>query len=643
MPSSQLATLVLKSSVAFDLVSMQGSESLSSLYNYSLVVMCDSKASVNFDDYLGKPVEVGVTDGVQDRRFHGMVAGMRFESGGKRHNTYRMEMVPLLWLLTRSANVRIFQKKTTIDIIKLVVAGYGAVLVDSTKATLHKREYCVQYRESDFNFVSRLMEEEGIYYFFRHSAGKHEMVLVDAANTHAFALGLNTLPYNPVTGVIQHDEVVSRWIWSQYIQTGKVTVRDHHFMMPSSNFEKTEAAAGGHPHGDIEAYDHAIGLPPFADDPESPSTLEFLVPQAGSFAKHRLEALQAMRATVEGSTNSIRLCAGARFKLAEHPVGKQDAEYVVQSTSIRLRNAGFETGGDKRAMHECDFIAYPSAVPYRAARLTPKPRVSGLQTATVVGPAGEEIFVDKYGRVKVQFHWDRTGEKNASSSCYVRVAQATAGKGFGAVMLPRIGQEVVVDFLEGDPDQPLIVGGVYNAQNMPPYVLPDNKTISTVKTNSSPGGGGFNELKFDDKKGSELVFLQAQKDLTENVLNDVKTDIGHDLTLTIKNDRTETVTAGKFDVTVKAGKHNLTVKDDIKVTAQAKYNLDATSDVTIESKTKITFKVGQSVIEMTPSGVSIKSVKIEAKADAQMALESAMVEAKASGVMTIKGSLVKVN
>jgi type VI secretion system secreted protein VgrG len=638
MIESFKATLKVEGAPALDLYRFEGTEGLSRLYSYSVVGLTSPKTAVKFDDLLGKPAEVLVEDEGGKRYYHGLVASARFEGTVGKHHGYRLEMVPWLWMLTRSANVRIFQRKTVPEIIKEVFdKPYKGAVVTSLSGTYTKREYCVQYRESDFNFVSRLMEDEGIYYFFRHQAGKHEMVLCDSANVHVNELGVSSLDYKANARRRTQSSEVTRWSWSRQIQTGKTTVRDHHFMTPAQNYESAHTGQAGHPHGAIEAYDYPIGLPPFADDPQAPSQTAQLPNIAKGIAKHRLEAFQSGGEAADGATNSLRLCNGARFKIAKHPVDEQNREYIVRSTSIRVRVAGYESGNEAESSHECEFTALPATVPFRAARITPKPRVSGLQTAVVVGPVGEEIFVDKYGRVKVKFRWDRDSKKDETSSCWVRVAQSSAGKQWGAVMLPRIGHEVVIDFLEGDPDQPLIVGAVYNAENMPPYLLPDNKTVSTLKSRSSRGGGvaDFNELRFEDKKGDEYLLLQAQKDKHELVKNISRAEIRKDMHLTVKNDRKEKVD-GEFHLTVKKAvkqkfdaKFSQAVKEDMLIDTKAKHSLKAAlgmmaesgldysikagtdihikggTKVTIEAGVMLTLKAGGGTIVLGPAGVTI--------------------------------------
>ena len=654
-----VATLKLPSgNPPLDLYSFEGTEALSRLYSYSVVALGLVKDVVQFDNLLGKPAEIKVhDDGGADRHYHGLIASARFEGSVGKHHAYRFEVVPWLWLLTRSANVRVFQKLTTIEIIKKVFAPYGGAFQVAASGTYRKREYCVQYRESDFNFVSRLMEDEGIYYFFRHGAGKHEMVLADAANVHANELGVSSLDYNANARRRTQSAVVTRWAWSKQIQTGKVTVRDHHFMTPAQNYEKAQTGQATFAHGKIEAYDHAIGLPTFADEP---AALNQLAAASDGIAKHRLEAFQAGVAAVDGGTSSLRLCNGARFKLAEHPVTSQNAEYIVQSTSIRVRIGGYDSGAHKDSSHECEFTAFPSAVPHRAPRITPRPRVYGLHSATVVGPAGEEIFVDKYGRVKVQFHWDREGTKDDKSSCFVRVAQPSAGKGFGVIMIPRIGHEVVVDFIEGDPDQPLIVGGVYNAENMPPYELPAHKAVSTWKSRSLQGTtDDYNEVRFDDTKGSEYMMLRAQKDRDDIVLNNQISSVGNNEERTIGKNSTLSIgedyalSVGKATSMAVANEMMLDVGkalqiasgDTMGTTVAKSYTVDAGTDFSMKAGTDVFLKSGTNFGAEAGTNVHLKgAVNVVIEAGVQLTIKAggSSVVLGPDGV-SITGALVKMN
>jgi type VI secretion system secreted protein VgrG len=638
------AKLSLPGGLMLDLLSVDGTESLSALFSYTVTAFGPAGTKVDFDSLLGKPAEVTVSDGFgPDRLYHGLIANARFEGHVGRGHAWRFELVPWLWLATRSANLRIFQHKSVPDIIAAVVEPYDGVLVKQLSATYAPRDYCVQYRESDFQFVSRLMEDEGIFYFFRHSAGKLEMVLGDSTNVHTTQLSLETMPYNSTPRLRSKGASVTHWSWSSQIRTGKLSLRDHNFQVPAQTYEKSALAQVKHPHGQIEAYDYPGGLAPYGD---SPAVVDHNT-------RHWLEAAQALRASADGATNALRLCVGARFKLTEHEVTAQNGEYIVHGTRTRIRVANTESGVAADSSHDCRFTAFPAALPFRAPRVTPRPCVQGPQTALVVGPAGEEIHVDSYGRVKVQFHWDRSGAKDDHSSCFVRVAQPAAGKGWGVVMLPRIGQEVVVDFLEGDPDQPLVTGGVYNADNLPPYPLPDHKSVSTWKSRSTPKGGtaDYNELRMDDTKGSELLFLRAQKDRSDVVQENQGTDIGKDEQRTVGKNRSlavgesqDTTVGKKFaltvgeDLQIDVGKQlqvssgeavGITAGKDFTVDASTAYSMNAGSDVhlkaganfnaegganvnlkaganvVIEATTQLTLKVGGSSIVIGPDGVSV--------------------------------------
>ncbi len=640
---------------ALKFVSLDGVEEVSRLFEYSVVALAKKTDTVVFADLLGKPAQVTVAPpGGTKRIYHGLISACSYEGTLGSNVSYRMTVRPWLWLLTRGTNVRIFQKMTVPDILKKVFTEYGGQIDVQLSGTFRKREYCVQYRESDFNFVSRLMEEEGIFYFFKHAEGKHTMVLGNSASVFTPLQGLAQLPFRDIAGA---EQSVRRWRWSEQIQTTKFTVRDHSFLAPTQTYEKSGDIARTHAMSSLAAYDYPAGLPPYPDE----SAIGGLAAEAEAIAKKRIEELQARYALADGETNSINVCAGARLKLAEHPVGDQNAEYVILSTRISMRIATWEGGAGGETEHHCTFNAFKAAVPFRPARITPKPMVAGPQTAVVVGPSGEEIFVDKHGRVKLQFHWDREGKKDANSSCFVRVAQPAAGKGWGMVFLPRIGQEVVVDFLEGDPDQPLVTGRVYNADNMPPYELPANKTVSTIKSRSTPQGAAdmFNELRFEDKKGSELLFIQAQKDKTEIVKETSNTEVRKDLLLTVKKDRKEKVegemhltvtklTNQKFDdvLSIEAAK-------DIKIDTKAKYNLKTAQDLTGEAGTAYSIKAGTDLHAKAGKNVGIDGgMNVHVKGGMNVVIEGGMqltLKAGAGSVVigpdgvSITGPLVKVN
>jgi len=639
-------------------LSLAGAEELSRPFEYHLVGLLKVSEPLVFDDVLGTPAQVTVGVGNADARvYHGVVAALAFDGTVGGHLSYRFTLRPWLWLLTRSAQLRIFQKKSVPDILKAVFNQHGGTFADQTTGTYRKREYCVQYRESDFNFVSRLMEEEGIFYFFKHEAGKHTLVLADKPGAQVPMLGLSELTYYDDSNPDHRVPSVSNWRWSREVRSGKAAVRDRSFFKPEDTFEKLEAAQVRHAQGALEVYDYPAGLPTYPDE----GSVGGLAAEAAGIAKRRIEELRSRFALAQGETSVINLCCGARVKLKSHPLADQNAEYLVYSTQLEARLSGYEAGQTAATSHKCSFSVFDSKLAFRPERSTPRPRVGGPQTATVVGPAGKEIHVDKYGRVKLQFHWDREGAKDDKSSCFVRVSQPSAGKGWGMVSLPRIGQEVVVDFLDGDPDQPLITGRVYNATHMPPYVLPDKATVSTIKSRSTEKGGAtdFNELRFDDLKGSEYLLMQSQKDKLEFVKETVKTEIGKDQHLIIKKDRKEKV-EGDFHLTVvKAlkqkvdGKYSLKVAQDILLATDANHGLKAAQGISSEAGMAISLKAGTEVHIKAGTNAGLEggvnvhikgAVNVVIEAGVQLTLKggSGSVVLGPDGV-SITGPMVKIN
>ncbi|HVK54193.1 MAG TPA: type VI secretion system tip protein TssI/VgrG, partial [Burkholderiales bacterium] len=393
-------------------------------------------------------------------------------------------------------------------------------------------------RETDFNFVSRLMEQEGIYYYFKHEDGRHTMVVCDSYSAHSAFEGYAQIPFIPQDRMTRPEqERISEWNFTREIQPGRYVIDDYDFERPSVELQVKTKIKREHPHGDYEVFDYPGEYNQSAE--------------GDHYVQTRIEELHAQFELANGTTNARGVNVGSLVKLAGHPRADQNREYLVVSSSQQLQFSEYESMEGQGTSFDCSFTVLNSRQPFRSARTTPKPMVQGPQTAVVVGPGGDEIYTDKYGRVKVQFHWDRLGEKNENSSCWIRVSHPWAGKNWGMVAIPRIGQEVIVDFLEGDPDQPIITGRVYNAEQMPPYALPANMTQTGMLSRSSKGGSGANanELRFEDKKGAEQVFLHAEKNQDIEVENDETHWVGHDRkktidndeTVLVKHDRTETV------------------------------------------------------------------------------------------------------
>ncbi|MEP6872838.1 MAG: type VI secretion system tip protein VgrG [Burkholderiales bacterium] len=568
---------------------MSAVEELGRLFDYSLVALSE-KNDIDPNTLLGKRVSVALERSDRTlRQFNGVVTSCGLDGAKGRLFAYSLRLRPWLWLLTRRADTRIFQKQSVPEIIKKVFEPYSTDYEIKLQGTYAPLDYCVQYRETDFNFVSRLMEQEGIYYFFKHTADQHMMVIADRASVHVPVAGHAEFRYRAQSLGAVEFECINDWRFSHEIQPGKVTLRDHDFEAPSKTLEVQAE----------QSRSHVANKGEFYDQPG-----EYLTDADGKrYAQIRLEELQARHNTASGYGTMTALTIGHRFTLAEHPRKDQNREHIVVSSRIDMSRTGDEAGVNGGASYTCHFTALDSREVFRPQRVTPKPVVAGPQTAVVVGPAGEEIYTDEHGRVKVQFHWDRLGKKDAESSCWMRVAQPSAGKGWGAMALPRIGHEVVVVFLEGDPDQPIITGSVYNGENLPPYVLPDNATVSSLKSRSSKGAAAsnFNELRFEDKKGSEYVWFQSEKDHFHLVKNDVVQDIGHDELVTIANDRNEKVGGSHLLAVAKDVKHkiggsmNVEVGTDLLFKAGGDYGLKAAKDISNDAGTAVSFKAGTDV------------------------------------------------
>ena len=556
-----------------------GDEGLSQLFHFELELLSENP-SISYDAILGKDVTVGLAlaDDSQQRYWNGYIS--RFYQAGRDSSlvVYRAQMVPWLWFLNQTTDCRIFQNKSVPDIVTQIFGEYG--FHDFEKrltGSYGEREYCVQYRETDFNFLSRLMEEEGIYYFFEHSDGKHVLVMADAPSAHKICQNQPTAICALAPNGVRSDDRVLEWVQEEAYRPGKVTTTDYNFEMPSTKLLATVQGERQY-----ELYDY----------PGEYKTMG----EGDSLARVRLQEQQMPISVARAVSDCRAFSAGAKFTLQQHYRSDLNKSYVLTWISHTARHGlDYRSGStdDDRTEYSNIFRCVPDTTQIRPARTTRIPIVTGCQTAVVVGPPGEEIYTDKYGRVKVQFHWDREGKSNENSSCWIRVSQPWAGKGWGGMQIPRIGQEVVVDFLEGDPDRPLITGRVYNAGAMPSWDLPGKKVVSGLRSNSTKGGGGYNELSFDDTKGNELMNLHAEYNMA--------TFVGHDQTATIKHDQQTTVVHDQSN-TVQTGKQTDTVKQEIIITSQSAH-------IHVTADTEITLKVGASTLYMDKDG----SILLEGK------------------------------
>lgn len=605
-----------------------GYEGMSRLFSYDLDLLAHENDSISFKDIVGQKVSIKfqLPDG-SPRYINGFVS--RFTQGetdDRMFTHYHAQVVPWLWFLTRQADCRIFQKKTIPDIItKEIFDKFGFKdYKNNLKGSYPKLEYCVQYRETSFNFVSRLMEEAGIFYYFDHKAGGHTMVLADQSSNLPACPG-SPISYETEVGGLTDPQVINNWHVGQEIKTGKYSVTDYNFTTPSTSLLSNEPTvvkvAASQP---LELYDYP-GLHTTKDEGDT-------------VAKVRMQEEEAGYMVVSGSGNCRGMMSGFSFTLKNHYRGDQNTNYVT--TEVRHFGSAGQSyttagtaGGETYSNH---FLCIPASVPYRPARVTPKPFVQGPQPALVVGKAGEEIWVDKYGRVTVQFYWDRLGQKNENSSCWIRVSQPWAGSNYGAMWIPRIGQEVLVSFLEGDPDRPVITGRVYNAEQMPPYELNKYQTRSTFMSRSSKGGGSsnYNELRFEDLKGKEQIFMNAEKDMDVRVENDSREFIGANRHLIVTANQQEKVNADKHLQVV--GNHNEKIGGDMSLKVTGNQNesitgnvslsvtggknesitmgyalkamsihLTGQSGIVIECPAGITLKAGGSSVDISPGGVFI--------------------------------------
>ncbi|MDC0721499.1 type VI secretion system Vgr family protein [Nannocystis bainbridge] len=505
-------------------VRFTGREALSSLFEFRIEL---AAATMPLDELVGKPAVLTIEGLHATRHVHGHVCEAGYIGESSSYTLYELTLVPAIWRLQQRSDCRIFQKQTTPQILTRVLEAAGLPRSEfrlDLQAAYAPHDYCVQYRESDLEFVSRLMEDAGIFYYYEHAEDRHVLVMTDRAGSCDPIEGDPTLRFN-----FEHDrEHIDTFRLSEGLRPQRVSLRDRNLHQPDRSMEASEGDGR-----EREVFDYPGGFQePGAGAPH----------HGGLKARVRLEALQADRRRGLGTSDSPRLVPGFSFTFSAPARGHLEGDYRL----VRVRHRGeqpqaLDEGAAGEFSYSNEFECTDKRLPYRPPRQTARPQIRGAQTATVVGPPGEEVHVDEHGRVKVQFHWDRKGQRDDDSSCWVRVGQAWAGNGFGALFIPRVGHEVLVEFLEGDPDRPIVTGSVYTGLNTPPYPLPADKTRSTLKSESTPGGGGYNELRFEDAKGREEIFLHGQRDWSVIIEHDASHQIGHDEARTIANDRSKSV------------------------------------------------------------------------------------------------------
>ncbi|CAN5783450.1 type VI secretion system spike protein VgrG1b [soil metagenome] len=622
--------------------SMTATEGISQLYSIEAELVHAEEeegyvpTTVGNQQILGKGVSISVelSDGTS-RLFHGIV--QQFAQGTRhvRFSFYKAVIVPQVWLLTQTRQSRIFQQMSVPDILRKVLTGFNVKF--ELQGTFEPRNYCVQYRESDWDFASRLMEEEGIFYFFEHSESAHQMIVANDPQSHPDCPGKSDIPYFHKVEGEDLVTAVHHWSLNSTYQTGKVTHWDHNFQLPGNKLDTQQPSRFNiADNSKLEVYDYPGGYARKYDGidksgGESSGDLQKVFSDKTKSSQIAMEALDVRHETGWGVGDCPAITAGYRFTMSNHPNNEQNGQYVITSANHNaVQSPSYVSDVSSSEPYQNNFTAirHGSGSPtFRPYRETAKPIVHGSQTATVVGPGGEEIFTDKFGRVKVQFHWDRLGGNDAESSCWIRVAQSWAGNKWGMMFIPRIGMEVIVHFLDGDPDQPIITGCVYNPEMMPPYTLPDEKTKSTMKSNSSKGGGGFNEFRIEDKKGSEQIFIHAEKDKDIRVKNDCKEWIGNDRHMIIKNDQLEKV------------------DKDVHLTVGGNVNQKIGDTLSIETASEIHEKAGQNFALEAGMGMHIKAgmtTVIEAGTSLTLKVGGNFININSGGIF-IKGTMVMIN
>ncbi|MBX6362556.1 MAG: type VI secretion system tip protein VgrG [Gemmatimonadetes bacterium] len=617
------------------LLGLAGTEAISRPYRFRLDLASDDPA-IDGVGLLNSPVTITLAlPAGEAREIHGLI--FRFAQLGQSEDRtlYRAEIVPKLFYLTLTRDCRIFQHKSAVQIIEAVLKEHGVEHDIRCNAPHPERDFCVQYRESDFDFISRLMEEEGIFYFFDHSGSKEKLVLADRNSA------LSTCPHQPRARIHEQpllDEDVLFTFEREYrAHVGKVELKDFDPLQPSLSLALSAETR------------QQAGLGAAYDYPGFYTTNE----EGDRRAKLWIEAAEMAHQLARGRGNCRAFGAGYKVTVEGHYSGAVNQEYILTEVQHVARAADHRSGGETAFDYTNEFLAIPASVPYRPARETKKPVIAGSQTAIVVGPAGEEIYVDEHGRVKVHFHWDRQGKRDENDSCWVRVSSTWAGKGWGAVYPPRIGQEVIVDFLEGDPDRPIITGRVYNAEQTPPFGVPATKNQSGIKSRSTKGGGAddFNEIRMDDTKGSELLYVHAQKDAEVVVENNRTESVGNNETISIGNDRVESV--GNDESITIEGKRSTNVGKDELVSVGGNRSESVDGDETIDIGGDRSLTIGKketvSVGDKRTTEIGAddalnvgKKLTVNAGEEILLKTGEASILLKKDGTITIKGKDIKI-
>ena len=647
-----------------------------------------------------------------ERTFTGRCISAEYIGLSQGMGHFMAEVRPFFWFLTRGRNNRIFQKKTTPEIVKEVIGdhGFGSDIDDQLSETYVKREYCVQYRESDYDFLCRLMAEEGIYFFFIEVDNKEKMVLADSISAHkkvpmkedGATDGEIKFKYREMEGYRRDQDHIMDWNAVERATPGKVTIDDYDFSRPTAELKQAKSIEKGtHSHKHHEIYEMGHLRDNVMDSPQDHDMGE-IDNQAERRTRVRMEAEAAKFQRWRGMTNVRDMGVGQTFKLLDHPRVNDEKEFLIikafhqlqietdyedDETKNQMLDDRAEVDDENQDSFRCKFEVMPKNEPFRSADPPPWPTIAGVHTAIVTGPSGDEIYTDEHGRIKVKFHWDRGEEQNENTTCWVRCVMPWSGKNWGMISIPRIGQEVVIQFEEGDPDRPICTGMVYNADTMPPYELPANMTQTGIVTRSTPGGNEdtFNELIFEDKIEEEFVRLQSEKDYKETIKNNAEITIGiekqdpGDLTQTIYHTKTETIQTGDHIFKVEEGNQEVFVKtnhaETIEGTADqtitgdtsqtitqgnltrnvdsgneavtismGDYSLDTSlGSVAITAAQEISLTVGSSSITITQSGITIEGPTITISGTAMLEAKAPTSTVKGDMLLTLKGGMTMIN
>ena len=559
-----------------------GSEGLSRLYQLDLALL-SQRIDVKLKSLIGRlaTVEIELADG-NFRYINGYINRFSTQGSDGGYVRYSALLGPWLWMLTCRFDSRIFQDKTVQDVVSEVFAGFGSLAKYEFRLnkSLKPYSYITQYRESDFNFVQRLLENEGLFYYFEHTADAHVMIITDDSST------LLPLPEQPQirfhsASVTETADSITQWHASRQLQSGKIAVRTFDYRQPRNFLPVTMQSLTEQ--GDVDKFEIY----------DFPGQYTHGTYEAGeNLVRNRIEALELVGKTFYGDSNCRAMKPGYTFELTQHYVHDSGDAENRQFFFFFLEYGGSNNymTGDQAGYHN-KFVCVRRKIAFRPQLSTRKPLINGPQTAIVVGPPGEEIFTDELGRVKLQFHWDRLGAFNDQSSCWVRVAQSGASGGFGSIQIPRIGDEVVVVFLDGNPDRPLIMGSLYNSTNTPPWSLPANKTQSGFLTRSMKGDGGTaNFFRFEDKAGAEQIIMHAERNMDTEIELDETHDVGNNRSITVGGTHTETVK-----------------KDTVVQVTEGSYTLQVDNQfIQVAAKQHIILQVGDSSITLTPEGIEIK-------------------------------------